>query len=71
MPRWELPTCQGTVRLVLVPSPSWPPALLPQHHNDSSVRVAHVWVPPTETVSQLVAVPILRGALGSAPEADL
>ena len=37
-----LPTCTGVVRLVLVPSPTSPLQLLPQHHSVASARTAQV-----------------------------
>ena len=61
----------GVLRLLYVPSPSWPVPPLPQHFNVPAVRYAHVWeiprarsptVPPT-----LIVVGVLRFSFVPSP----
>ncbi len=56
-----VPIWVGVVRLVLVPSPSWPVVFEPQAQRVPSVRRATLWSPPAAKVSQLVSVPIWMG----------
>ena len=58
-----VPTCPGVLRLVVVPSPSWPKLFWPQAQSVPSVRTATVWVllPLAAALVQLVAVPTCPG----------
>ena len=49
---------RGTELLVVVPFPSSPLPLSPQHHTVPPVFSAHVWSPPAVTVAQSVACPL-------------
>jgi len=53
------PTWVGVFRLVVVPSPSWPLELLPQHHRVPSVRTVQVCPNPAAT---LVTAEVVDGA---------
>src|SRR5579862_4655837 len=45
---WETPmTSTGVVEDVVVPSPSWPDSLSPQHFTPPLESKAHAWPPPT------------------------
>ena len=49
----------GQVLVVVVPMPSWPSSLSPQHHRVPSVRVAQVWSPPAVTLVQPAAAGVV------------
>jgi hypothetical protein len=57
----EWPTRVGDFADLVVPLPNWPYWLLPQHHSEPSVRMAHAWPAPTSRRSQVAAVPTRRG----------
>jgi hypothetical protein len=42
-------TCTGTADVVVVPSPSCPKSLSPQHRIVPLLNTAHVWAPPPLT----------------------
>lgn len=45
----DVPTRTGAVRCVVVPSPTWPEPLFPQHHSEPSVCSPQVWSKPAAT----------------------
>src|SRR4051794_12085794 len=55
--RFAESTCTGLYWSVVLPMPSWPTQLPPQHHRVLSVLMAQVASLPAATVAQLVAVP--------------
>ena len=44
-------TCTGVSRLIVVPSPSWPEKLLPQHLAAPAVVTAQLCAPPADTLA--------------------
>jgi hypothetical protein len=57
------PTRTGALWFVVVPSPSWPLRLLPQHHSVPSVWTPQVKLVPAVMLAQVVASPIRTGVL--------
>ena len=57
LPRPE--TVTGEWRSVVVPSPSWPERLSPQHWTAPALVSAHVWIPPA-AIALAVGVAIER-----------
>ena len=49
------PTKTGTWRSIVVPSPTWPSALLPQHFTDASAITAQECDSPTPRLTTFVA----------------
>lgn len=59
------PIRTGLLRFVVVPSPSCPLLLLPQHHSVPSVRTAQVVLMLASMRAQVVASPIRTGVVRS------
>ena len=55
---WNPTTSTGVLRAVVVPSPSWPNRLLPQHLRPPAGVTAHVCLLPTETAATPLASPV-------------
>src|SRR3990172_8171069 len=51
-------TATGTKRLVVVPSPSWPPKFFPQHLTAPAVVSAHVWYCPAPIATTPLSKPV-------------
>ena len=54
-------TLTGEERSVVVPSPSWPRSLKPQHETVPSARSAHVWIVPAVIATTLARPAMLTG----------
>ena len=58
LPGLPVTICSGAVRLMVVPSPSWPLALSPQAQSVPSACSARVWKSPAATADQVFAAEI-------------
>ena len=72
------PIWTGLVRLVVVPSPTWPSPLSPHPQSVPSLRMPSEWLPPAAATAQVVSDPIWiglvrsgRGAVADLPESVL
>jgi len=56
-------TCCGRSALVVLPMPSSPELLLPQHHSVWTVLTPQVWEPPAEMCAQAMVDPVALAAV--------
>ena len=52
------PTLTGLLLVLVVPSPSWPFELPPQHTREASSSMAHAWSKPAVIVTAMRPVPM-------------